>query len=214
MAIAAAWQMVTVAALVEVFVARSGQITKTRIKAKTLEMFFSLSLSLLIHLYNKCKLYLRMENAFNPDLFVAKWYCSRVLPEDMPQFAADALEAGYDGTALRQLAGLVKPTTRDVGDLFHRALCEIGAVKIQSKEQALVFLSRLTALDIVEGRIEPRSGAEILSGYAMALRYPDFIAEFVQLADMPRWGEYAPSPQKLAQDIIAEAQRLLASVPA
>lgn len=155
-----------------------------------------------------------MPTDFNPNLFVARWYCSRVLPEDMPQFAADALEAGFDGTALRRLAGLLKPTTRDVGDLFQRALCEIGTVKVQSKEQALVFLSRLTALDIVERRIEPRRGAEILAGYAMALRYPDFIAEFVQLADMPRWGEYAPSPQKLAQEIIAEAQPLLAIVPA
>ena len=155
-----------------------------------------------------------MEEVFNPDLFVAKWYCSRVLPEDMPQFAADALEAGYDGTTLRQLAGLIRPTGRDVGDLFERALIEIGTVKIQSKEQAIVFLSRRTAMDIVEGRIEPLHGAEILANYAMALGYPAFIAEFLQLSEMPYWGEYAPSPQKLAQDIIAEAQRLLASVPA
>lgn len=154
-----------------------------------------------------------MPEDFNPDLFVARWYCSRVLPEDMPEFAADALEAGFDGPALRRIAGLIRPTSRDVGGLFECALCEIGTVRVQSKEQALVFLSRLTALDIVEGRIEPLHGAETLAGYAMALEYPHFIAEFVQLADMPRWGEYAPSPQQLAQEIIAEARQLLANVP-
>jgi hypothetical protein len=155
----------------------------------------------------------QMPEPFNPDLFVAKWYCSKVLPEDMPQFAADALEAGYDGLALRRLAGLMRPTSRDVGDLFERVLREIGTVRVQSKEQALIFLSRLTAMDIVERRIEPLRGAEILANYAMALEYPYFIAEFVQLADMPCWGEYAPNRQKLAQDIIDEARLLLASIP-
>ena len=36
---------------------------------------------------------------FDPNLFVAKWYCEKLLPEDMPGFAADALEAGFDGPA-------------------------------------------------------------------------------------------------------------------
>jgi len=121
-----------------------------------------------------------MPQTFNPDLFVAKWYCSTVGTEDMPAFAADALEAGFDGSALRRLAGLVDPTARDVGDLLERALGEIGTVKIQSKEQALVFQSRLVAVDIVEGKIEALRGAEILARYAMALNYPGFINEFVQ----------------------------------
>src|ERR1041385_2045421 len=154
-----------------------------------------------------------MHETFNPDLFVAKWYCSAVGPEDMPQFAVDALEAGFDGAALRRLAGLVHPTARDVGDLFERALREIGTVKIQSEEQALIFQSRLVAVDIVEGKVEPLRGAEILARYAMALKYPDFIAEFVQLIDMPHWGDYAPTAKKLEQDIVDEARRMLGSLP-
>lgn len=131
----------------------------------------------------------------------------------MPRFAADALEAGYDGYALRRLAGLVRPTARDVGDLFERALREIGTVKVQSEEQAFIFQSRQIAIEIVEDRIEPLRGAEILAGYAMALGYPAYIAEFVQLADMPRWGEYAPSAKKLARDIVAEAREMLKILP-
>ncbi|HKV94947.1 MAG TPA: hypothetical protein VJW20_20545 [Candidatus Angelobacter sp.] len=131
----------------------------------------------------------------------------------MPQFAADALEAGYDGPALRRLAGLVRPTAGDVGSLFESALREIGTVKIQSEEQAHIFLSRQTAIDIVEGRIEPLRGAEILARHAMVLGYPAFIAEFLPLSEMPYWGEYAPAHKKLAQDIVEQARLLIANVP-
>ncbi len=131
----------------------------------------------------------------------------------MPQFAADALEAGYDGPALRRLAGLVRPASSEVGNLFKEALLEVGNVKIASKEQALIFLSRITAADIVEGRIEPLHGAELLAAYAMQAGYPPFLAEFLELADMPRWGEYAPSRSKLIQEIIEYARILLDNVP-
>ena len=131
----------------------------------------------------------------------------------MPEFAADALEAGHDGPALRRLAGLINPTTSDVGDLFREALLEIGNVKILSREQALIFLSRTTAADIVEGRIDPILGAEILAGYAMQASYPPFLAEFLELADMPRWGEHAPARNKLVQEIIMCSQILIENVP-
>lgn len=131
----------------------------------------------------------------------------------MPGFAADALEAGHDGPALRRLAGLINPTSWDVGDLFRQALLEIGNVKILSKDQALMFLSRTIAADIVEGRIDPVLGAEILAGYAMQAGYPDFLVEFFTLADMPRWGEHAPSRAVLVGSIIDEARLLLANVP-
>jgi hypothetical protein len=154
-----------------------------------------------------------MEEVFNPDLFVAKWYCSRVGPEDMPGFAADALEAGYDGPALRRLAGLMKPTSREVDNLFQSALREIGT-KIQSKEQAVFALSRITAANIVDGRLDPIEGAGILATYAMMLHYPPLLVQFFQLADAPLWGEYAPPRSQLIKDIIEEARSLLANTSA
>jgi hypothetical protein len=160
---------------------------------------------------DRCKA--SVQETFNPDLFVAKWYCSKVGPEAMPQFAADALEAGYDGPALRRLAGLLKPTTVEVGDLFQRALREIGTVTILSKEQAVYSLSRSTASDIVDGRLDPIEGAGILARYAMMLDYPPHLAEFLQLSEMPFWGEYAPSRSQLIKNIIEEASMLLASLP-
>jgi hypothetical protein len=150
---------------------------------------------------------------FNPDLFVARWYCSKINPESMPEFAADALEAGHDGPALRRLAGPINPTSWDVGNLFKESLLEIGNVKILSKEQALIFLSRVTAADIVEGRVDPIRGAEILADCAMQAGYPPFLAEFLALAEMPRWGEYAPSRANLMESIFEQARLLLANTP-
>lgn len=152
-----------------------------------------------------------MKEEFNPDLFVAKWYCSFVFPEDMPRFAADALEAGCDGLALRRLAGLVKPTSTDVGELFQQSVTEIGTVKVQNRGQAAVLLARTTAQDIIEGRIDPLKGAIFVAGLASAMNYPAYLVPIYQLAELPYWGEYAPRAQ-LIEDILKEAQLLLASV--
>jgi hypothetical protein len=154
-----------------------------------------------------------MAEVFNPDLFVAKWYCSEVGPEDMPAFAADALEAGFDGPSLRRLAGLLKPTSGEIGTLFREALLEIGSVKIQTEDQAVLALSRATATGIVEGRMDPIQGAEVLARYAGKLGYPPFLAEFLELSEMPSWGDYAPSRRKLARDIVEQARKLLANGP-
>jgi hypothetical protein len=154
-----------------------------------------------------------MQEPFNPDLFVAKWYCSKVGPEDMPKFAADALEAGYDGAALRQLAGLMKPTMREVGNLFQEALAEIGKVKVHSRQQAALFLSRLVATAIVEGNIDPIRGCSVLADYAFKSGYPPFLAEFEQLDGALEWGDHAPSRSELIEQIIEQARELVNNIP-
>jgi len=150
---------------------------------------------------------------FDPNLFVAGWYCGLSLPEDMPAFAADALEAGFDGPALRRLAGLVKPTSRDVGNLFLNAIDEIGVIEVRNREQAIFRLAKVVAEKILDGSMDALEGAQRLSRYAMEAGYPDGLAEFDQLADEPRWGEYARSQDLVRADIIAAAERLLAHFP-
>jgi hypothetical protein len=154
-----------------------------------------------------------VKDAFNPDLFVAKWYCSKVWSEDMPGFAADALEAGFDGPALRRLAGLIKPTSEEVCGLFSQVIREIGNVKIHTEEQAALLLCRVTATDIVDGRIDPLRGVEILAHLSCLLDYPLFLKEFLDLAEWPYWGEYARSRQEFAKNAIQEARKLIANLP-
>ena len=101
----------------------------------------------------------------------------------MPGFAAGALEAGYDGPALRRLAGLVKPTSIDVGDLFQQSLVEIGTVTIRNAEQAAVVLARTTAREIIEQKIDPIRGAIAIAGLAHTVNFPAYLNPFYELAD-------------------------------
>jgi len=124
----------------------------------------------------------------------------------------NALEAGCDGPALRRLAGLVKPTSSDVGELFQQSVTEIGTIRVHNTEQAAVLLARTTATDIIEGRIDPLKGAIFIAALASAMNYPPDLMPIYQLAELPYWGEYAPPRAQLIEDIIKEARLLLTSV--
>lgn len=154
---------------------------------------------------------MNQQPTFDPNIFVAKRFCGLVRPEDMPAFAADALEAGFDGPALRRLAGLVRPSSWDVGELFESAVGEIGIVEVRTKEQAVFKLARILAKAIVDGQVEPITGARGLSYYASVAGYPEELAQFDLLADEPLWGEYARARDVLCADIIAEAKKLIGS---
>ena len=47
-------------------------------------------------------------------------------PEDLPNIACAALENGLDSPALRSLAGLKRPTRRELGGLFDDACSQLG----------------------------------------------------------------------------------------
>ena len=84
------------------------------------------------------------------------------------EIAILALEHGFDGTALRQLAGLSQPTSRDLGSLPTRLFAEMGLKSIDQNE----------AVSILIGRDEPRT-SRVFSNLRRA--FPDF-------AD--RWKKY------------------------
>jgi hypothetical protein len=78
-------------------------------------------------------------NRIDPELLQARWVLGGVGADEWVNQAALALEQGFDGTALRQLAGLVRPTLRDLGHLPERALAEMG-LNPCDKELAVSFL--------------------------------------------------------------------------
>ena len=79
------------------------------------------------------------EDKFDPELLQLRWVLEGITPETLPDQAALALGQGFDGTALRQLAGLVRPTFRELETLPDRAFTELGFNSI-SKEQAATSL--------------------------------------------------------------------------
>jgi hypothetical protein len=51
----------------------------------------------------------------DPQLLQARWVLRGVAADEWVDQAVSALDEGFDGTALRQLAGLMNPTQRDLG---------------------------------------------------------------------------------------------------
>jgi hypothetical protein len=56
----------------------------------------------------------------DPELLQARWVLGGIEPEQFVAIAVSALEQGFDGTALQQLAALSRPTSRDLGTLPER----------------------------------------------------------------------------------------------
>jgi hypothetical protein len=76
---------------------------------------------------------------FDPEVLQARWVLGGIWPGDLPDQAILALEHGFDGTALQQLAGLVRPTVADLGNLPERAFADMG-LKPMDKDAAVNLL--------------------------------------------------------------------------
>ncbi len=90
--------------------------------------------------------------------------------DEMPAVAWEALEFGYDGSALRRLAAMNHPTFFEVGDLFDQAMAEMGQ-KPWSPEDALLLVVRPIAERILRGEIEPLEGVDQISNMVYTSQY-------------------------------------------
>jgi hypothetical protein len=79
------------------------------------------------------------EDKIDPQLLQARWVLGGLTADELVNQALLALEQGFDGTALRQLAGLMKPTIRDLGLLPERAFADMG-LKPCDRDQAVDLL--------------------------------------------------------------------------
>ena len=141
-------------------------------------------------------------------LEVAAWQMATgsLASEKLPDIATDALVRGLDSPALRMLAGQLRNDVRDSADLFRTALEELG-IDLPDVDTAQWCLARLTAADIVAGRVSPGQGATNL--WLIYLRVMDsgdlriFVGLGSELDDHPE------DEKEIAAQIISEAQALL-----
>ena len=82
------------------------------------------------------------ESKLDPQLLQARWVLGGVGPYEWVDQASLALEEGFDGTALRQLAGLTNPTERDLGLLPDRALAEMGLDHSDNERAVSLLVAR------------------------------------------------------------------------
>jgi hypothetical protein len=113
------------------------------------------------------------------EVFHAKWVIGSIEPEEFVKLAIAALQDGFDGTALQQLAGLDKPTSRELGDLPKRAFTEQG-LRPLTQEQAVELL-------VARGQLSPN-----LVLTALRQEVPDFEERWKQyvIEEHGSWGPF------------------------
>ena len=136
---------------------------------------------------------MRVPMGFDPVRMGVRWYFGELLHEDLPSICIDALENGYDGPMLRRLAGLAKPTSRDLTEAqVERAFHEMGVAAPVSERDCQLFLATETAQAAVAGTQNPFDAAtRIRIGICKFKPEPAELAEIVRLSEesehAPRW---------------------------
>jgi len=77
----------------------------------------------------------------DPQLLQARWVLGGIEPERFVDIAVSALEQGFDGVALRQLAGLSRPTLSDLGTQPERVFAAMGRKPIDQDEAVALLLA-------------------------------------------------------------------------
>jgi len=97
----------------------------------------------------------------DPELLQARWVLGGIDSEQFVDIAVSALEQVFDGNALRQIAELSQPTSRDLGDLPARVFADWG----------LKPIDRDAALELLLARGEPPTNPVIS---ALRENFPEF----------------------------------------
>ncbi len=115
------------------------------------------------------------------DSIAAEWYLGLYPPEKMPMVASWALERGFDGPALRELAGLATATYSDQRSLIELALGELGkeALDVSSAGR---LLATLLCQQIVSGTTSPFEGASRIWAIYDRCGLPKSLIPFVGFA--------------------------------
>jgi hypothetical protein len=144
---------------------------------------------------------------FDPVGYGVRWYFRELSHEDLPAICIEALEHGYDGPTLRRLAGLLKPTSRDVTDVqIERAFREMGVAAPVSEMDCKLFLATETAQAAVLGLQNPFDAAtHIRIGICNFKPEPAELAEIVRLSKeserAPRWWDWGRLEKRIRREI-------------
>jgi hypothetical protein len=139
---------------------------------------------------------------FEPTRVAARWYFGELMHEDLPAIAIEALEHGYDGPMLRRLAGLTRPTSRDIRvEEIDGAFREMGIAAPSPDARSATTLAVETARAVASGLQNPfDAAAHIRIGICRFKAEPPELERIVRLSEK---AEHAPRLlwSKLERDI-------------
>lgn len=128
-------------------------------------------------------------------------------PEDLPKLCTEALVAGLDSPALREVAGLRPSDYQEARDRFFVAMGELGFER-PSRSAARWALVRSWAAEMVEGSLSPVEGSQRIWWDACSqLGQPEELLTFVDLAT--NWEELEARRPELETQMISAARDLL-----
>jgi hypothetical protein len=150
-----------------------------------------------------------MPSPFSPQRAAARWFAGKLPESDWPATARDALEAGFDGTALRRLAAFEQSDHWDVVNYIEPVLGEMGAQSM-SLEEALLWTAKDICCDIVEGSRDPFDGAaEISQDILRTLVFPKDLMPIFEEVEMFGTGFFAGGEADARKRIFSHVRTLL-----
>jgi len=129
--------------------------------------------------------------SFDPGAIAVLYYFGDLQYWKLPEIAANALEQGYDGRALRILAGLTKPTASDIRDEeIDAAFREMGVVAPIPKDQARLILAKQSAAKAINGESNVFDQATYIRIHLCKLKDPP--EEFQRIVSLSKEARHAP----------------------
>jgi hypothetical protein len=131
----------------------------------------------------------------------AKLALNLIASSDMPSIGCDALEAGFDGPAIRRLAILEHPTYFEAAEVLPRAMRELGLVQISVGEAAVRIAKRI-AREILSSGDDPLHHLRDFESLWIASEYAPEITVLGTLYD-DAWiaQSTGSSDEKIRQDV-------------
>jgi hypothetical protein len=99
--------------------------------------------------------------------------------DDFVAWAERALVGGLDSPALRQLAGLERPSRADARSLFERAAGELGLAAPATNDSLLRRYLAVLAGDILDGTRQPDAALDVIHKHVLGpLNHPADLMEW------------------------------------
>jgi hypothetical protein len=144
------------------------------------------------------------------ELVLARWELNDLVPEDVPEVAANAIAQGCEASELAVLALLHRPTQADVEDELGGLLDRLAVRRPSSREAARLVVGSY-AQQMVDGSIAPYAGSLKLWRLANDLHKDKVVFEqlaiFVGLAS--EWEDHPTDRLEHEAGMIARADALL-----
>jgi hypothetical protein len=123
---------------------------------------------------------------FDARIFEAQLALGEIAPEELPALAWDAVEAGYDGPALRRLGALEKPSGWETDRWMSAVLKEMN-LRVLDTTTASLRLAQHIALEILVCKTDPLLHIDRFYTYWLRSDYATELTTIGNLDDCFSW---------------------------